>query len=114
MSGILDEYSGSMSINPVDGKVMANISTSVTKVVSAIIGAFAVTTTAVSQAIANKNCTVHVLTGNCWVNPLAVAVADVTAIKLLSGMILDLRVASSLSLISDVTGASVQIIVWSD
>lgn len=84
------------------------------KPVSSLYGAFAVSTTAVPKDIANKNCTIHVLTGNCWVNPLAVAVADSTAIKLLSGMILDLRVTSSLSLISDATGASVQIIVWSD
>lgn len=84
------------------------------KRVGTIMGAFAVSTTAVPKAIANQNCTIHVLTGNCWVNPLAVAVANATAIKLLSGMILDMNVASSLSLISDATGASVQVIVWSD
>ena len=97
-----------------DNPVSTTIVGSLAKAISSIMGAFAVSTTAVPKAIANKNCTIHVLSGNCWINPLAVAVADATAIKLLSGMILDLRVASSLSLISDATGASVQIIVWSD
>ena len=82
--------------------------------VESIMGAFAVSTSAISKTIADKNVTVHILSGNCWINPLATAVADATAIKLLSGMVLDLRVAATLSLISDATGASVQIIVWED
>ncbi len=82
--------------------------------VDSIMGAFAVSTSAVAKTITDKNCTVHILSGNCWINPLATAVADATAIKLLSGMVMDLRVAETLSLISDATGASVQIIVWED
>ena len=84
------------------------------RTVDSIIGTFAVSTSAVAKTIADKNATVHILSGNCWINPLATAVADATAIKLLSGMVLDLRVAATLSLISDATGASVQIIVWED
>ena len=82
--------------------------------VAVIYGAFAVGAVAVSKAITNRLCTVHVLSGNCWINPLAVAVANATAIKLSpsNGGVLDLYVAGNLSLISDATGASVQIIVW--
>lgn len=82
------------------------------KQVSSIMGAFAVGTTAVAKAIGGKDCTVNVLTGTAWINPNATAIADATAIKL-TGTI-DLNVAGNLSLISDATGASVQIIVWSD
>jgi len=84
------------------------------RTVDSIMGTFEVSTSAVAKTIADKNATVHILSGNCWINPLATAVADATAIKLLSGMVLDLRVAATLSLISDATGASVQIIVWED
>ena len=94
--------------NPMPSKLTGSIM----PLVDSIIGAFAVSTSAVPKSIANKNCTVHVLAGNCWINPLATAVADNTAIKLLPGMTLDLRAASSLSLISDSTGATVQVIVW--
>lgn len=87
---------------------------SLAKAVNSFFGAFSVSTTAIPKAIANKVATVHVLSGNVWINPTTTAVADATAIKLLSGMILDLRVLSSLSLISDATGASVQIIVWEE
>ena len=82
--------------------------------VALIYGPFAVGAAAVDRAITNRLCTVNVLSGNCWINPNAAAVADATAIKLAlsTGNILDLVVAGNLSLISDATGASVQIIVW--
>jgi len=82
------------------------------KQVSSILGAFAVSTTAVAKAINGKDCTVNVLTGSVWINPNATAVADATAIKL-TGTI-DLNAIGNLSLISDATGASVQIILWQD
>lgn len=78
--------------------------------VSTIYGAFSVGTSAVTKAINGKTCTVHVLSGTAWINPLAVAVADATAIKVTGAI--DLSVAGNLSLISDATGASVQVIVW--
>ena len=82
------------------------------KRVGTIMGAFNVAAAAVDKAINGKDCTVNVLTGSVWINPNATAVADATAIKL-TGTI-DLNVAGNLSLISDATGASVQIIVWQD
>ncbi len=93
---------------------MFMLTRSIFKKVKTIYGAFSVGTTAVTKAINGLNCTVHVLSGNCWINPNATAVADSTAIKLTSGMVIDLTVSGNLSLISDASGASVQIIVWED
>lgn len=77
-------------------------------------GAFAVGTLAVAKAINGKDCTVNVLSGNCWINPNATAVANATAIKLIPDAVLDINVTGNLSLISDAAGATVQIIVWGD
>jgi hypothetical protein len=82
------------------------------KQVSSLHGAFNVGTTAVAKAINGKDCTVNVLSGTVWINPNGTAIADATSIKL-TGTI-DLNVTGNLSLISDATGASVQIIVWGD
>ena len=82
------------------------------KRVKTIYGEFAVSTAEIKKEIFDKDCTIHVLTGNCWVNPLSVAVADETTILLQEGMILDLHVMGNLSLISDSEGATVQIILW--
>lgn len=111
---ILNEAGGNYANVNSDGTLDVRVSGSKMRQVDSIMGAFAVSTSAISKTIADKNCTVHILSGNCWINPLATAVADATAIKLLSGMVMDLRVAATLSLISDATGASVQIIVWED
>jgi hypothetical protein len=78
--------------------------------VKTIYGAFNVGTSAVSKAIGGHDCTVNVLSGAVWINPNAAAVANDTAIKLTGAI--DLCVEGNLSLISDATGASVQIIVW--
>jgi len=86
---------------------------SIMPLVDSIIPAFAVSTTAVPQVFTNQNITVHILSGNCWFNTSATA-TTVNGFKLLPGMPLDLRVNGTLSLISDTTGASVQIVVWED
>ena len=77
--------------------------------VSVIYPAFAVGTTAVPKAINGKLCTINVLSGSAWINPLATA-ETATAFKLTGAI--DMIVDTNLSLISDATGASVQIIVW--
>jgi hypothetical protein len=83
------------------------------KQVSSIIGAFNVAAVATNKAINGKDCTVNVLSGVVWINPLGTA-DTTTGIKLVTGNAIDLNVSGNLSLISDATGASVQIIVWSD
>lgn len=84
------------------------------KKAASIESAIAVTTTAGNKFINGRNCTVQSLVGNLWVNPLATAVADNTSIKLAVGSAIDLSVSGNLSLISDVTGATAQVIIWED
>lgn len=55
------------------------------------------------------------LSGNTWVNPDAVAVADATSFKLVGDMTtapLKMTVKDTLSLISDGTGSTFQAIIW--
>lgn len=60
----------------------------------------------------NQDITIICESGNMWANALsATAVADATAIKLTAGRTWDLNVESKLSLISDASGATYQIIV---
>ena len=80
--------------------------------VKSIIGATAVDATADAVAIPNRPCTVVCLAGNLWINPITTAVADATAYKMTAGMTLNLSVLSTLSVISDESGATYEIIVW--
>lgn len=80
--------------------------------VKKIVGADNLSTTAVSKTINGDSITVICMTGNLWINPLATAVADTTAMKLVAGMTVDLVVKGNLSLISDASGATYQIITW--
>lgn len=54
------------------------------------------------------------LVGNMWLNPLAPAVADSTAFKAITGVPIDLAVHDSLYVITDVTGADFEYIIWED
>jgi len=101
-----------VALESTNGRMQVDATATLAKKVSSIIGEFAVSTTAIPKAINGKSCTVNVLSGAAWINPDAVAVAGATAIKLTGA--LELRVQENLSLISDATGASVQIIVWED
>ena len=57
--------------------------------------------------------TFQVVTGNVWINDKAVAVADATAFKLTAGQTIDLVPrTNALSMISDGSGATIQVIVW--
>ena len=77
-----------------------------------IVGVTSQDTTAASVAVKGDSITVICMTGNLWINPLATAVADTTAMKLVAGMTVDLVVKGNLSLISDSSGATYQIITW--
>lgn len=82
------------------------------KQVKKIVSADDLSTTAVSVAVGGDCVTVRAVAGNVWINPLATAVADDTAILLPVGTELSLSVKDSLSLISDATGATYQVIFW--
>ena len=77
-----------------------------------ITGVTAVDSSADSIVISGLPITLQVVSGNIWLNPLATAVADATAFKLTAGQTLDMVVKDTLSIISDVTGATYQIIYW--
>lgn len=80
--------------------------------IKSITGVTAVDATADSVTINGQAITLQCVSGNLWMNPLATAVADATALKLTAGMALDLVVRGNLSLISDGSGATYQIIYW--
>lgn len=85
------------------------------KRINKIVGSFAVSTTSLPINIGGLNTTLQVLTGNLWINDKAIAVANSTAFALSStaSPILDIN-ADTLNIISDVTGATVQYILWED
>jgi len=64
------------------------------------------------QLISGDPITFMCVSGNIWVNPLTTAVADATALKLTAGQAIDLVVMDVLSLISDASGATYQIVEW--
>lgn len=82
------------------------------KNISSIVANLALTATPTPQTF-NGSITLNVLSGNVWIDPTQTA-SSTTGLKLLSGNVIDLRVKGTLSLISDATGATVQIIVWED
>ena len=69
------------------------------------------TASTITDDLKGESVTVICMSGNLWINPITTAVADATAFKLVAGMTAPLNVESSLSLISDATGATYQIIV---
>lgn len=57
--------------------------------------------------------TVEIMSGNVWINDRAVAVADATAIKKVAGQTMDfVPTTNFISMISDASGATVQVYVW--
>jgi len=80
--------------------------------VKSITGVTAIDNSADAVALVDQDITFMCVTGNIWINPLITAVADATALKLVAGQSIDLNVAASLSLISDGSGGTYQIIVW--
>ena len=59
----------------------------------------------------NFSITVECMCGDVWVNPLAVATTD-NGYRLTDGALLDIKVESFLSVISDSTLAVVQAFIW--
>jgi hypothetical protein len=80
--------------------------------IESITGVTAIDATADTISINGKPITFECVTGNIWINPLAVAVAGATALKLTAGQAIDLVVMGDLSIISDGSGGTYQLIVW--
>lgn len=85
------------------------------KRINKIIGSFAVSTTSIATTLGGLNATINVLTGNVWINDKITAVADSTAFKMssASASVLDIN-ADTINMISDASGATVQLIIWDD
>ena len=75
-------------------------------------GITAIGATADSIAVNGRDITFINVSGNIWINPVATAVANATALKLVAGDSIDMNVRSSLSIISDGDGGTYQIIYW--
>lgn len=80
--------------------------------IKSITGVTAIDASADSIAVNGQPITFQCVSGNIWINPLDTAVANTTAFKMTAGMALDLVVMGNLSIISDASGATYQIIVW--
>ncbi len=80
--------------------------------IKSITGVTAIDNTADTIAIKGDSITFVNVSGNIWINPNATAVANATALKLTNGSTIDLVVKGNLSIISDSTGGTYQIIVW--
>jgi hypothetical protein len=58
---------------------------------------------------------VYVVTGNVWIDPIDIAVADATSLPLIAGDSVEmLTVKTNLSLISDGSGATFYAIIWDE
>jgi len=91
---------------------MANIVREEFAKIKAITGVTAIDASADSITVNGQSITFVNMSGNIWINPLDTAVADATALKLTEGMALDMVVSGTLSIISDATGGTYQIIYW--
>lgn len=70
-------------------------------------------TTAPTTVIGNgMDIRVKSLSGNTWVNPLGTASATANSIRLATGEEIDIIVPGNLSMVSDATGSTVQIIIF--
>ena len=74
-----------------------------------IVGLSTVTTTPVNIDMDDLDTSVICMSGNLWVSPLTLAVADATCLKLEAGMALPLGICRAISLISNST-ATYQVI----
>ena len=79
-----------------------------------ILGVTAIDNSADALSFNRENVTFKCVSGNIWINPNATAVANTTAFLLTAGNSINLRVDSTLSIISDVSGGTYEYIVWKE
>lgn len=91
---------------------MAQITQEQFPLAKAIVGVTAIDNSADAISCNYDDITFINVSGNIWINPLITAVADATAIKLTVGQSIDLKVATTLSIISDGSGGTYQYIKW--
>lgn len=79
---------------------------------STIFPTFAVTTAITTKVIGGHNISLQVLTGNIWIDLLGGVVTAANGYKATAGTVIEAYVAGNVTLISDVTGGTAQIMVW--
>ena len=82
--------------------------------IKSILGVTAIDNSADSIAINGQSITFRCVSGNIWINPNATAVANTTALKLIATENQNLVVPDNLSIISDGSGGTYQIIYWDE
>lgn len=85
------------------------------KTQSSIMPTFAVGVGITTKTIGGKNISLQDITGNIWVSLVGdAAITTLTGYKLTAGAVVECYVAANITLISDATGGTAQIIVWSN
>ena len=85
------------------------------KTQSSIIPTFSVTTGITTQTITGKNVSIQDLTGNLWISLTGdAAITALTGYKATAGTVIEAYIAGNITMISDGSGATAQIIIWSN
>jgi hypothetical protein len=83
------------------------------KTQSSILPTFAVSTLLVTQVIGGKNISLQDITGNIWVSLTgSVGLTAANGFKLTAGAMVECYITTNLTLISDGTGGTAQIMIW--
>jgi ABC-type proline/glycine betaine transport system substrate-binding protein len=83
------------------------------KTQSSIMPTFAVTTAITTKTIGGMNISLQDITGNLWISLVGDAgVTALTGYKATAGTVIEAYVAANVTMISDVTGATAQIMIW--
>jgi hypothetical protein len=85
------------------------------KTQASIIPSFAISTILVTQVIGNKNISLNILSGNVWVSLTGdVGLTTLNGFLLTTGAMVECLVATNLTLISDASGGTAQIVIYSN
>lgn len=77
-----------------------------------IISNIAVTETPTVISVLGRDCKIQSVSGNTWINSLGVATTTGDSFLLPTGASIDLTVSNDLSILSDATGSTVQILIY--
>lgn len=83
------------------------------KTQSSIVPTFAITTAITTQIIGGKNISIQDISGNLWISLTGdAAITALTGFKMTAGAIIEAYVAANITMISDGSGSTAQIMVW--
>jgi hypothetical protein len=79
---------------------------------SSIFPTFAITTAITTKIINGHSISLQVLTGNVWIDLKGGVVTAANGYKVTAGSVIESYVEGNVTLISDVTGGTAQILIW--